>query len=77
MMSPKQASEDRGSTQFRHTPLQIIHILGNFLRIWSVYSMYRYLTETEHRFCSLSSVVWSLQQSCFCSCRSLGRVDPL
>ncbi|XP_056162957.1 uncharacterized protein LOC115681566 [Syzygium oleosum] len=46
MMSPKQASEDRGSTQFRHTPLQIIHILGNFLRIWSVYSMYRYLTET-------------------------------
>ncbi|KAI3442362.1 uncharacterized protein J3R85_001095 [Psidium guajava] len=46
MMSPKQTSEDRGSPQFRHTPLQIIHILGNFLRIWSVYSMYRYLTQT-------------------------------
>ncbi|KAA3461047.1 zinc transporter 5 [Gossypium australe] len=28
------------------TPLQIIHIVGNFLRIWSVYSMYRYLTQT-------------------------------
>lgn len=29
-----------------HTPLQIIHIVGNFLRIWSVYSMYRYLSHT-------------------------------
>ncbi|KAL8211126.1 hypothetical protein R6Q57_005563 [Mikania cordata] len=30
----------------RHTPLQIIHVIGNFLRIWSVYSMYRYLSQT-------------------------------
>ncbi|XP_044467356.1 uncharacterized protein LOC123197229 [Mangifera indica] len=46
MMSPKPVSEDRGSPQFRHTPLQIIHVIGNFLRIWSVYSMYRYLSQT-------------------------------
>ncbi|KAJ4825606.1 hypothetical protein Tsubulata_022678 [Turnera subulata] len=46
MMSPKQISEDRGSPQFRQTPLQVIHIVGNFMRIWSVYSMYRYLTQT-------------------------------
>ncbi|CAK9149862.1 unnamed protein product [Ilex paraguariensis] len=50
MMSPRQTSEDRGSSShpanFRHTPLQIIHIIGNLLRIWSVYSMYRYLSET-------------------------------
>ncbi|XVE78691.1 hypothetical protein DITRI_Ditri13aG0167600 [Diplodiscus trichospermus] len=46
MMSPRPISEDRGSPHFRHTPLQIIHIAGNFLRIWSVYSMYRYLTQT-------------------------------
>lgn len=44
-MSPKQIPEDRGSPHFRHTPLQIIHIVGNFLRIWSVYSMYRYLAQ--------------------------------
>ncbi|CAK7344341.1 unnamed protein product [Dovyalis caffra] len=52
MMTPRQMSEDRGgagggsSPPFRHTPLQIIHVIGNFLRIWSVYSMYRYLSET-------------------------------
>ncbi|CAL5372470.1 unnamed protein product [Camellia sinensis] len=49
MMSPKQISEDRGSSNpatFRHTPLQIIHIIGNFMRIWSVYSMYHYLSQT-------------------------------
>ncbi|OWM84030.1 hypothetical protein CDL15_Pgr004462 [Punica granatum] len=54
MMSPKPISEDRGSPHFsipglvpcRQAPLQIIHILGNFLRIWSVYSMYNYLTHT-------------------------------
>ncbi|EEF41173.1 hypothetical protein RCOM_1570630 [Ricinus communis] len=45
-MSPKQISEDRGSPHFRQTPLQIIHIIGNLLRIWSVYSMYRYLSQT-------------------------------
>ncbi|KAK9272374.1 hypothetical protein L1049_002745 [Liquidambar formosana] len=49
MMSPKQISEDRGPphpASFRHTPLQIIHVIGNFMRIWSVYSMYRYLSQT-------------------------------
>ncbi|XLT70252.1 hypothetical protein HN873_026691, partial [Arachis hypogaea] len=28
------------------TPLQIIHVAANFLRIWSIYSMYRYLTQS-------------------------------
>jgi hypothetical protein len=46
MMSPKQISDDRGSSHFRHTPFQIIHLIGNFFRIWSVYSMYRYLNQT-------------------------------
>ncbi|GAV89544.1 hypothetical protein CFOL_v3_32958 [Cephalotus follicularis] len=46
MMSPKPISEDRGSPHFRHTPLQIIHIIGNLMRIWSVYSMYQYLSQT-------------------------------
>ncbi|KAM7520251.1 hypothetical protein LguiB_019213 [Lonicera macranthoides] len=49
MMSPKPLSEGRGSSSpanIRHTPLQIIHIIGNFMRIWSVYSMYRYLSQT-------------------------------
>ncbi|KAJ4959855.1 hypothetical protein NE237_019765 [Protea cynaroides] len=48
MMSPKQVSEDRGgsrSAPLRHTPLQIIHFIGNFMRIWSVYSMYHYLSQ--------------------------------
>ncbi|KAF8108217.1 hypothetical protein N665_0113s0007 [Sinapis alba] len=46
MMSPKQISDDRGSPHFRRTPFQIIHVTGNFCRIWSVYSMYRYLNQT-------------------------------
>ncbi|XP_024175642.1 uncharacterized protein LOC112181513 isoform X3 [Rosa chinensis] len=47
MMTPRKVSEDRGSPQhFRHTPLQVIHIVGNFLRIWSIYSLYRYLSQT-------------------------------
>ncbi|KAL3525468.1 hypothetical protein ACH5RR_013840 [Cinchona calisaya] len=53
MMSPKQNLEDRGgggnssqSSNFRQMPLQIIHVIGNFMRIWSVYSMYRYLSQT-------------------------------
>ncbi|KAI3808460.1 hypothetical protein L1987_24411 [Smallanthus sonchifolius] len=49
MMSPNHIPDDRGSshaTNFRHAPLQIIHVFGNFLRIWSVYSMYRYLSQT-------------------------------
>lgn len=27
-------------------PMQVVHLLGNFMRIWSVYSLYRYLVET-------------------------------
>ncbi|XP_008363162.1 uncharacterized protein LOC126613776 [Malus sylvestris] len=48
MMSPRPVPEDRGrsSPHFRQTPFQIIHIIGNFLRIWSIYSLYRYLSET-------------------------------
>ncbi|CAH9086953.1 unnamed protein product [Cuscuta epithymum] len=50
MMSPKPISEDRGGSSqaaaFRQTPLQIIHFIGNFMRIWSVYSMYHYLSQT-------------------------------
>ncbi|KAK7381080.1 hypothetical protein VNO78_33604 [Psophocarpus tetragonolobus] len=48
MMSPNRVSEDRGTPphNFRHTPLQIIHIVANFMRIWSIYSMYRYLLQT-------------------------------
>ncbi|KAG9448913.1 hypothetical protein H6P81_008878 [Aristolochia fimbriata] len=49
MMSPKQGSDDRigrSSSSFRHTPFRIIHIFGNFMRIWSVYSMYHYLSQS-------------------------------
>lgn len=47
MMSPKPTSEDRHSVYSRQTPLRIIHFAGNFLRIWSVYSMYNYLSQSE------------------------------
>ncbi|XP_019442809.1 PREDICTED: uncharacterized protein LOC109347419 isoform X2 [Lupinus angustifolius] len=49
MMSPNKFSEDRSgspSNHFRHTPLQIIHVVANFMRIWSIYSMYRYFSQT-------------------------------
>ncbi|KAI9160734.1 hypothetical protein LWI28_011041 [Acer negundo] len=70
MMSPRPISEDRGgSPHFRQTPLQIIHVIGNFLRIWSVYSMYRYLSQTgasvtHFIFCCLvpSSILFLLLQ---------------
>lgn len=46
-MPPGQMPEDRRSSpHFRHTPLQVIHIVGNFMRIWSIYSLYRYLSQT-------------------------------
>ncbi|XP_026402899.1 uncharacterized protein LOC113298384 [Papaver somniferum] len=48
MMSPNQISENRRlahSPPLRHTPLQIIHVIGNFMRIWSVYTMYHYLSQ--------------------------------
>ncbi|KAK7266797.1 hypothetical protein RIF29_19453 [Crotalaria pallida] len=48
-MSPNKFSEDRGGSppnHFRHTPLQIIHVAANFMRIWSIYSMYRYFSQT-------------------------------
>ncbi|KAM7267666.1 hypothetical protein ACFE04_009832 [Oxalis oulophora] len=48
MMSPKEISVDRGGgggAHFRQLlPFQIIHVLGNLMRIWSIYSMYAYLT---------------------------------
>lgn len=69
MMSPKPLPENRGSSHpatMRQTPLQIIHIVGNFMRIWSVYSMYRYLSQTGASVvlfmfcCLLPSCVWFL-----------------
>ncbi|KAJ0985749.1 hypothetical protein J5N97_004105 [Dioscorea zingiberensis] len=33
------------SPDVRGTPLQIIHVSCNFLRIWSVYSLYQYLSQ--------------------------------
>ncbi|CAL9224407.1 unnamed protein product [Arabidopsis halleri] len=69
MMSPKQISDDRGSSHFRNTPFQIIHLIGNFFRIWSVYSMYRYLNQTGapvvlFLFCCLvpSSIIFLILQ---------------
>ncbi|CAO1947905.1 unnamed protein product [Urochloa humidicola] len=57
MMSPKPsasaaadggggASSSRSAPTARSTPLQVIHILGNFMRIWSVYSLYSYLSNS-------------------------------
>ncbi|XP_059293324.1 uncharacterized protein LOC132046644 [Lycium ferocissimum] len=69
MMSPKPLPENRGSSNpatMRQTPLQIIHIAGNFMRIWSVYSMYRYLSQTGASVvlfmfcCLLPSCIWFL-----------------
>ncbi|KNA25869.1 hypothetical protein SOVF_001760 [Spinacia oleracea] len=47
MMSPKPTSEDRHPVYSRQTPLRIIHFTGNFMRIWSIYSMYHYLSQSE------------------------------
>ncbi|XP_019244844.1 PREDICTED: uncharacterized protein LOC109224777 [Nicotiana attenuata] len=69
MMSPKPLPENRGSSHpatIRQTPVQIIHIVGNFMRIWSVYSMYRYLSQTGASVvlfmfcCLLPSCIWFL-----------------
>lgn len=73
MMSPNHTPpENRGSSHsanFRQTPMQVIHIIGNLMRIWSIYSVYRYLSETGASvilfiFCCLlpSSVVFLLLQ---------------
>lgn len=35
-----------GATAYGHTPLQAIHIFGRFMRLWSVYATYQYLTQT-------------------------------
>lgn len=46
--------------------MQIIHVVGNFMRIWSVYSMYRYLSQTGASVvlfmfcCLLPSCIWFL-----------------
>ncbi|KAG0464077.1 hypothetical protein HPP92_020146 [Vanilla planifolia] len=48
MLSPKEPSPDSRSARrmpIRQTPLQIIHIVGNFMRIWSVYSLYHHLSQ--------------------------------
>ncbi|KAJ1687447.1 hypothetical protein LUZ63_018837 [Rhynchospora breviuscula] len=50
MMSPKPAIPDdrlARSSPVRPAPLQVIHILGNSMRIWSVYSLYRYVSTQE------------------------------
>ncbi|XP_074562217.1 uncharacterized protein LOC141818662 isoform X1 [Curcuma longa] len=51
MMSPKSPNSDARSARLsassasssRQTPLQIIHVIANFMRIWSVYSLHHYL----------------------------------
>ncbi|KAG0538987.1 hypothetical protein BDA96_03G283700 [Sorghum bicolor] len=35
-----------GTHHTRSTPLQVIHVLGNFMRIWSVYSLYSHLSNS-------------------------------
>uniref|UniRef100_A0A453BA71 Uncharacterized protein n=1 Tax=Aegilops tauschii subsp. strangulata TaxID=200361 RepID=A0A453BA71_AEGTS len=40
------ASTPRSALTARSTPLQVINILGNFVRIWSVYSLYSHLSST-------------------------------
>ncbi|KAL6845440.1 hypothetical protein ACP4OV_024935 [Aristida adscensionis] len=58
MMSPKPsasagadggggASTSRSAPTARSTPLQVIHIWGNLMRIWSVYSLYSYLSSSR------------------------------
>ncbi|KAF3788836.1 hypothetical protein EJ110_NYTH20166 [Nymphaea thermarum] len=51
MMSPRPGgdpiSRKSDPDPFRQTPLQIVHLIGSFLRIWSVFSMYQYVTEEE------------------------------
>lgn len=57
MMSPKPsasaaaeggriASTSHSALTARSTPLQVINILGNFVRVWSVYSLYSHLSST-------------------------------
>ncbi|XP_020691490.1 uncharacterized protein LOC110106087 isoform X2 [Dendrobium catenatum] len=48
MMSPKEPASDSRltrSSSIRQTPLQVIHVLGNFMRIWSVYALYHHLSQ--------------------------------
>lgn len=35
-----------GSAVSGYTPLQVIHILGRFMRLWSVYATYQYLSQS-------------------------------
>ncbi|XP_020588474.1 uncharacterized protein LOC110030213 [Phalaenopsis equestris] len=47
MTSPKEPASDSRfarSHPIRQTPLQVIHVLGNFMRIWSVYALYHHLS---------------------------------
>ncbi|AQK97560.1 hypothetical protein ZEAMMB73_Zm00001d011617 [Zea mays] len=45
-MSSSGPSPATGTHHTRSTPLQVIHVLGNFMRIWSVYSLYSYLSNS-------------------------------
>ncbi|KAH9305422.1 hypothetical protein KI387_009826, partial [Taxus chinensis] len=41
-----QRKQHFGSTAYGHAPLQAIHILGRFMRLWSVYATYHFLTQS-------------------------------
>ncbi|XP_078431239.1 zinc transporter isoform X2 [Wolffia australiana] len=50
MMASSSNSERRASdssSSISQRPLQIIHLLGIFLRIWSIYSLYHYLSSSK------------------------------
>ncbi|MQM04715.1 hypothetical protein Taro_037516 [Colocasia esculenta] len=45
MIPTKSSPQDHSDTM--HRPLQIIHIIGISLRVWSIYSLYQYLLQTK------------------------------
>lgn len=48
MMSPKEPPSDLRAARtppIRQAPLQVIQVLGNFMRIWSVYALYGHLSQ--------------------------------
>lgn len=52
MTSPKPMSDGRSAVgrsyaQIRQAPLQIVHIAGMFMRIWSIYALYFHLLQRE------------------------------
>ncbi|PKA59695.1 hypothetical protein AXF42_Ash011819 [Apostasia shenzhenica] len=47
-MSTKEPSTDSRASRSsldRQNPLQVIHVIGNFMRIWSVYALYHHLSK--------------------------------